>query len=989
MSGPVKIKIYLSKVLDDIMQTDMGILPNKSTQPPDIAKALRALNSVHRDTDRDEVKKNLKQAGGKLFSTSKSKGENINNWAIKANLASSCLSLISPNLAIGISDWVCEKVKGDEQSDVRKLLRIWAKFNLAVAYKETSGGRDQTEKELNKILEASISMVEAPFKLPSLIQLCEIHNDRQEKTRFDERKKRLLELLNSDVLCRRDGDCKGCQLADVKISMESSINEKYKSYIGAYLFLLCQEYHILSMRVNCRKNINAIEKKIAERGESIFRAVEIIYVNKFNKHLSNLMNKLYLIVLEYVHETLLAVAETLEQYPKRDLGLWTIVKPLESIGMFMQEIESAPQEKRTKRLFPERFEWWTRILETVIKKKGNSEILYLAKLLLRKNGSVCDVQLEESIRGKIQELRTNNGQDLDLDGIRDIINLEQMRDSEHHDPEVEEHLRQYRKVVGLFNDTFSNDLEDLEVMLIENSVCTKKLKNTDKWLAAQLCARRRYLEGSTCSEKVRCVRGKCLWLSETLDKGGLSKKMNLERMDKLVKRAFEIKNGDDESNDKNSKGVDKPQALGLYLDGVFKKRKTEFSSRLCEHSCHNEMAKGRFGITCLRRWQSFTPALSAPQKVSRGGGYFVFKSKGDGSVEKGVVIDPGLYFLENFFEEGFSIQDIDAVLLTHHHIDHRDDLEALLTLIHEAAEKGAPNNIKLVVTRGAWPDIDSMIRRAREDIEDIFTIENETDPRAIRDIVDSIDIDWRNAYHDCFKFDCVGYRLCLKEQKDKSFLFTGDTVYTPLSLGRNKDDPLERVIMLNLGGVVSDKPGSQGKAWELKKLRKNIQHNKWKEIHKWILGTGFMESHLYLAGAFQLLCDWHESLSKENKTGLAILCELPEELSGGHRKTIAGAIQAAINEDKEKRFVVLPEDVGLRISYAINDQEKADGGPKIECLYCSQLVEPAEIEAIPWGLEERLMFVCRNCKEAAAPYLLEEKFKQYRDRGRPFEKAES
>ncbi len=126
-----------------------------------------------------------------------------------------------------------------------------------------------------------------------------------------------------------------------------------------------------------------------------------------------------------------------------------------------------------------------------------------------------------------------------------------------------------------------------------------------------------------------------------------------------------------------------------------------------------------------------------------------------------------------------------------------------------------------------------------------------------------------------------------------------------------------------------------------------------------------------------------------DETGLAVLCELPEELLGGHRKTIAGAIQAAINEDKEKRFVVLPEDVGLRISYAINDQEKADGGPKIECLYCSQLVEPAEIEAISWGLEERLMFVCRNCKKAADPYLLEEKFKYYRDRGRPFEKAES
>ena len=89
---------------------------------------------------------------------------------------------------------------------------------------------------------------------------------------------------------------------------------------------------------------------------------------------------------------------------------------------------------------------------------------------------------------------------------------------------------------------------------------------------------------------------------------------------------------------------------------------------------------------------------------------------------------------------------------------------------------------------------------------------------------------------------------------------------------------------------------------------------------------------------------------------------------------------------KKKKIVVLPEDVGLRISYSTDPK---DEDPKIECLYCSQLLPPDEIEAIPWGLEERLMFVCRNCRNAADPYLLEEKFKDYRDRGRPFERAES
>ncbi len=68
--------------------------------------------------------------------------------------------------------------------------------------------------------------------------------------------------------------------------------------------------------------------------------------------------------------------------------------------------------------------------------------------------------------------------------------------------------------------------------------------------------------------------------------------------------------------------------------------------------------------------------------------------------------------------------------------------------------------------------------------------------------------------------------------------------------------------------------------------------------------------------------------------------------------------------------------------------EEQEEGLRIECLYCSQHVNPEDIEVIPWGLEERLMFVCSNCRKAAGPYLLEEKFKHYRDRGRPFEKAE-
>ena len=112
--------------------------------------------------------------------------------------------------------------------------------------------------------------------------------------------------------------------------------------------------------------------------------------------------------------------------------------------------------------------------------------------------------------------------------------------------------------------------------------------------------------------------------------------------------------------------------------------------------------------------------------------------------------------------------------------------------------------------------------------------------------------------------------------------------------------------MLNLGGLVSDKKGTNNKEWTLNKIAKLVSNGKKgtddkdpatnKKIKEWTLETGFLESHLYLAGTLQLLCDWKESLINENKTGLAVLCEFPEELSGGHRKIIAKAIEDSIND---------------------------------------------------------------------------------------------
>jgi len=80
----------------------------------------------------------------------------------------------------------------------------------------------------------------------------------------------------------------------------------------------------------------------------------------------------------------------------------------------------------------------------------------------------------------------------------------------------------------------------------------------------------------------------------------------------------------------------------------------------------------------LRRWNSYTPIIPSRDADERslGGGYYIRHNN------IGVVIDPGLNFIENFSNAGLRMADINAIVITHSHNDHTADLESLLTMSH-------------------------------------------------------------------------------------------------------------------------------------------------------------------------------------------------------------------------------------------------------------------------------------------------------------------
>lgn len=86
-------------------------------------------------------------------------------------------------------------------------------------------------------------------------------------------------------------------------------------------------------------------------------------------------------------------------------------------------------------------------------------------------------------------------------------------------------------------------------------------------------------------------------------------------------------------------------------------------------------------LLCLKGWSSSTPAFSLGRSINgkqfSGGGLFI---RWNG---KGIVIDPGINFMENFHHFNLYAQDINYVIVTHNHIDHNCDLNKIIDLDYQ------------------------------------------------------------------------------------------------------------------------------------------------------------------------------------------------------------------------------------------------------------------------------------------------------------------
>lgn len=356
---------------------------------------------------------------------------------------------------------------------------------------------------------------------------------------------------------------------------------------------------------------------------------------------------------------------------------------------------------------------------------------------------------------------------------------------------------------------------------------------------------------------------------------------------------------------------------------------------------HHNIQNG-VGLAILRRWNSFSPALLPS---SKGGGYFLYKTDNDGKIEYGIAIDPGYDFLRNFFAEGFGINDINAVLVSHDHPDHLDDFEAIVNLKYESLEKnrgglalntGVNLKLKAVMSQGCFEKLRYIIDRSNPVFQDTFVIRppyrRGGTTRKVIDEDDQVQLNCftikaTKALHQDVSVECDSIGFIIEVQGKLRIGFTCDTRWDKRVFWQYRGCD---ILCYHAGSITPDK-------------KRLCDHFDPEELDQMVFGN----AHLYLPGTlmFSLL---------GKSTQIRVISEFGEELKGGLRIDFTNKLQTFCSEFIQKPAIIVPSDTGL----VINVLEK-----KLSCKYCKNFFHPSFIKFEALEPDEQIVCVCSNCSD--------------------------
>lgn len=465
---------------------------------------------------------------------------------------------------------------------------------------------------------------------------------------------------------------------------------------------------------------------------------------------------------------------------------------------------------------------------------------------------------------------------------------------------------------------------------------------------------------------------------------------------------------------------DKGNSVSRDYKQVMKRWDDHFLSHLKSPSVHDSQEKS-FYFLGLQRWNSSSPAKG----YSLGGGYLLYHLNKNKEVDMGVAIDPGFDFVRNLFHAGFSLNDIDIVLISHAHVDHIRDLESIVTLLFELKKRGnRERRVHVILSLGAYKRlqhimedpafryiVEPYIIDVEREIDDtyfemlgdkpIFKFESYEDgdkkkptysierigpmlsPKRSKKHGIAIEIKPTRAFHDDKTYsDSFGFLITVKENADQELTlgYTGDTkwIYPDIGDPLNKNRKWQNIssqykgcdaLLVHLGSLIErDKNGgySFDSYYQCKDKKKEYRCEKL--VRK--------ENHPYLIGMLRLLSDLYK-LPKTNHKGktLILIGEFGEELRGHIRADFVQRLQKIYHD----QFAILPIDVGINVR--LRRKDDTDNGEDkcnctVWCVQCDGFVDITEADFKLYGADHALYCVCKTCVKSTPDDVLQNRLRQ-------------
>jgi len=431
-------------------------------------------------------------------------------------------------------------------------------------------------------------------------------------------------------------------------------------------------------------------------------------------------------------------------------------------------------------------------------------------------------------------------------------------------------------------------------------------------------------------------------------------------------------------------------------------------------------------LIVLRRWNSFSPNLNSLSSIAVGGGYLLRCWSDKQSRYIGVVIDPGYNFLQNLFNEGFTVTDLDVVVMTHAHPDHIDNISNILTLLREQQKRTVDRRIKalgrpltMVMTEAVHDRLYDLLKAESEFVENIVVTGWSTqrsagnglqrDDSQIHLLITPEsavhaklgDKEWEDCptqpagiklkaipalHYDGTSGDSMGILVSVKRSESTArekwvhVAILSDTRFFPVISEALL--PECKVVVAHLGAVIDEKlyagfhhadPDKQDLLQHLHQVGTvPCERDKRECIHEALKKVLEDKNHLYLPGMTGLLCHLRRLHSLPGDPGvrpLLVMSEFGEEMRGGLRQDLARRLRMLGGD--EQAVDVLAADVGMRI-----DVERR----LVRCVVCQQYVKPDWIEPVVVSpADEAIFYVCQDCiltRKWELPVLLEQRQNQ-------------